>query len=152
VHKWGIRKRHLRELRRRVPPQRAEVPAAPAPAPEPPKLVAIPTGTVITLRITQALSSKNSKTGDTFTATVASPVSINGQVVGPASSAAQGTVVQAQAKGKVKGEGVLQVTLTQLTVKGRSYAIQTAVWGQTEKGKGKRTNCDHPGAAQLPAR
>lgn len=53
-----------------------------------------------------------------------------------AGHAAQGTVVQPQAKGKVKGERVLQVTLTQLTVKGRSYAIQTAPWSQTERGKG----------------
>jgi hypothetical protein len=70
---------------------------------------------------------------------VADPVSVGGKVVIPASSTARGAVSNAQAKGKVKGEGVLQLTLNQVTVKGHSYPIATSMSSQTEKGKGKRT-------------
>jgi len=49
------------------------------------------------------------------------------------------TAVEAQAKGKVKGQGVLQLSLTHVTVSGQSYPVKTSVWSQTQKGKGERT-------------
>jgi hypothetical protein len=111
----------------------------------------VPTGTAITVRVDQALGSKSSKTGDTFTATVANPVSVNGKVVIPAQSSATGTVVKAQAKGKVKGEAVLQLALTQITINGRNYPIATNMSSSTEKGKGKRTAVTTGGGAAIGA-
>jgi len=86
-------------------------------------------------------------TGDSFSATVADPVSVDGKVVIPASSAAQGTVVDAKAKGKVKGEARLQLALTKITIKGHSYPIEASMAGLTEKGKGKRTAATTGGGA-----
>src|SRR3974377_1760839 len=134
-----------------APSEPAPAPAAaPAPAPAPPpepQPIVVPAGTAITVTLGQALSSKTSQAGGVFTATVASPVSAGGEVAVPAKSGAQGTVVAAKAKGKVKGEGLLELQLTQLTIKGRPYAIQTSVWSQTEKGKGKRTAVTTGGGA-----
>lgn len=116
--------------------------ATPAPAPEPPpppQPVVIPAGTVITVRLGQAVGSKTSTTGDSFSATVASPVSVGGQVVIPASSPAGGTVVEAKAKGKVKGEARLKLALKHVTINGHKYPIATSMSSTTEKGKGKRT-------------
>ena len=114
-------------------------PVAEAPKPEPPKPVVIPAGTVITVRVGQALGSKTSTTGDSFTATVADPVSVGGKVAIPSGSEATGTVVEAKAKGKIKGEARLQLALTKVTIKGHTYPVESSIASETAKGKGKRT-------------
>jgi hypothetical protein len=121
------------------PAPAAAVAPAPKPVPAPPKPLVIPAGTVITVRVAQALGSKTSSTGDSFSATVANPVAVEGKTAIPAGSAAQGTVVEAKAKGKVKGEGVLQLALTSVTIKGHTYPIRGEMSSMTAKGKGKRT-------------
>jgi len=74
----------------------ANTPApAPAPAPEPPppppppKPIIISSGTVLTVRLQQALSSKTNSQGDPFNATLAEPVTVHGQTVVPAARACQ---------------------------------------------------------------
>lgn len=118
----------------------------PEPPPPPPPIV-VPSGTAITVRVSQGLSSKTSQSGTPFTGVVVNSVSAGGTVAIPASSTVQGTVVTAKAKGKVKGEGVLELALTQVTIKGHAYPLQTSVWSQTEKGKGKRTAATTGGGA-----
>lgn len=119
----------------------------PAPRPEPPKPIVIPAGTVLTVRLDQALGSKASHTGDSFSATVATPVSVGGKVAIRASSVASGTVVEAKAKGKIKGEARLQLALKKITIKGQTYVIDASMAGLTEKGKGKRTAATTGGGA-----
>jgi hypothetical protein len=117
--------------------------AAPPPPPPPPvekpKPIVVPSGTTITITVGQALSSKTSQTGQTFIGTVAQPVSAGGRTAIPAGSTVSGTVVTAKSKGKIKGQGELDLALTSVTVKGQTYNIQTGVMAQTVKGKGKRT-------------
>jgi len=123
----------------------------PALAPEPPKPVVIPAGTVITVVLDQALSSKSSHTGDDFSATVAEPVSIDGKVVIPKSSIAKGKVVEAKAKGKVSGEARLKLALSSIVIGGSPYAISTTMTENTAKGKGKRTAATTGGGAAVGA-
>ena len=99
----------------------------------------IPAGTTISVRTGQALSSKTSQTGQSFTATLANSVSVGGKVAIPASSPVTGSVVAAKAKGKVKGEGELDLALTAISIQGKSYTISTNTLEQTIKGKGTRT-------------
>jgi BON domain len=115
--------------------------AAPPPPPpvEKPKPIVVPSGTTITITVGQALSSKTSQTGQTFIGTVAQPVSAGGRTAIPAGSTVSGTVVTAKSKGKIKGQGELDLALTSVTVKGQTYNIQTGVLDNTVKGKGKRT-------------
>ena len=121
---------------------------APAPAPEPkPEPLVIPAGTAITIKTGQALSSKESQSGQTFTATIAQPVSIHGRTAIPSGSSVTGTVVTAKAKGKIKGEGELDLTLTSVAIKGHTYTLQTNAYESTAKGKGKRTAVTTGGGA-----
>jgi hypothetical protein len=127
---------------------------APAPAPEPPPPpppIVVPAGTTITVRLTQALSSKESTSGQSFSGTVANSVSVEGKVAIPSGSPVSGTVVSAKAKGKIKGQGELQLTLNSLTIKGAPYTIATNTWEQVEKGKGKRTAATTGGGAAVGA-
>jgi hypothetical protein len=114
----------------------AAAPAVEKPKPQP---IVIPAGTVLTVRTVQGLSSKTSQEGQPFTATLAQPISVEGRAAIPAGATVTGTVVTAKSKGKIKGEGELALSLTNISVAGRSYPIKTSVLSSTEKGKGKRT-------------
>jgi BON domain len=125
----------------------AEQAAQATPPPPPPPPIVVPTGTILTVRVGQALSSKNSNSGDRFTATLAQPVSVEGVPAIPAGSALRGTVVTAKSKGKIKGEGELDLVLTSVTVQGQAYNIKTNLLENTVKGKGKRTAATTGGGA-----
>jgi len=120
--------------------EQATQPAAPpAPAPAPPEPIVVPAGTILTVRVGQTLSSKTSQTGQTFLATLAQQVNVQGTAAIPVGSTISGTVVAAKEKGKVKGEGQLALALRSITVLGQTFNIQTDVLENTVKGKGSRT-------------
>jgi hypothetical protein len=130
-----------------VQPGPAEQAAAQAPPPPPPPPVVVPAGTVLTVRVGQALSSKESQAGQGFPATLAQSVSVGGVTAIAAGSTVRGAVVTAKAKGKIKGEGELTLVLTSITVQGQNYNIKTNVLENTIKGKGKRTAATTGGGA-----
>jgi hypothetical protein len=128
-------------------PPPAPEPAPPPPPPPPPPPLVVPAGTPLTVRTGQALSSKDSQTGQTFLATLAQPVSVKGRAAFPAGSTVSGTVVTAKTKGKIKGEGQLDLALTSISVGSHTYQLQTGVLSSTTKGKGKRTAATTGGGA-----
>ena len=113
----------------------------------PPPPIVVPAGTDIVVTLGQALGSKTSQTGQTFAASVAQPVSVEGQTAIPKGSAVSGTVVTAKEKGKIKGEGQLSLTLKSITVRDHTYRIDTVTLDSTIKGKGKRTAVTTGGGA-----
>ncbi|HLX83758.1 MAG TPA: hypothetical protein VKR59_07660 [Terriglobales bacterium] len=117
----------------------AASPSATPAAPAPPPPVVIPAGTMLTVRLGSAVGSKISSPGDTFRATLASDVTVEGNTVIPKGSLASGTVVDAKALGKFKGGALLELRLTSITINGSPTSIATAAVSRTEKGKGKRT-------------
>ena len=129
-----------------APPVASAPPPPPVEKPKPQPIV-VPAGTVLTVRTGQPLSSKSSQTGQAFLATLAQPVSVNGRSALTTGSTVSGTVVTAKAKGKVKGEGQLDLSLTNISVGGHTYQIQTGVLSSTVKGKGKRTAATTGGGA-----
>jgi BON domain len=122
-------------------------PVAQAAPVEEPKPIVIPAGTVLTVITGQPLSSKTSTAGQTFIATLAQPVGADGRTALPKGATASGTVVTAKAKGKIKGEGQLDLTLTSISVRGHTYPIKTNLLSSTVKGKGKRTAATTGGGA-----
>ena len=103
------------------------------------KQVALPAGTVVTVRLSSAVGSKISAKGDHFSATVATPVQLDGKVVVPAGAEALGKVVEAVPQGRFKGAAVLRLVLESVSVNGDSYDVQTSSVSRYQKGKGKRT-------------
>jgi BON domain len=123
-------------------------PAASAPAPAPPPApIVVPAGTELTVTVDQALSSKTSQAGQAFMATVAQPVTVEGRTAIPKGSSVSGKVLAAKAKGKIKGEGELSITLTSVTIRGKNYPLATGSLDSTVKGKGKRTAVTTGGGA-----
>jgi BON domain len=112
-----------------------------------PQPIVVPAGTTLTVTTSQALSSKNSQSGQTFLAILAQPISVEGRPVLPKGATVSGKVVNAKAKGKIKGQGELSLTLTSISLQHHTYDIQTSVLSSTSKGKGKRTAATTGGGA-----
>jgi hypothetical protein len=116
-----------------------------------PQPVVVPAGTTLTVRLGQAVGSKISQPGQSFSATLSSPVAVDGNTVIPAGAAAQGVVVDAKPLGRFKGGAVLELKLSSITVNGSEKSIQTSAVTRTEKGKGKRTAVLAGGGAAVGA-
>jgi hypothetical protein len=119
-------------------------PAAPAntpPPPPPPQPVTytIPAGTRITVRLAQTIASNTAHAGDSFDATVTSPIIVKGKTLVATGSTASGTVTAANSRGKFKGAGVLSLRLASLRIAGNRTPIDSSIWSRTLSGKGKRT-------------
>ena len=131
------------------PPTAQATEAVPAEHNEKPKPqpIVLPSGTVLTVRTSQTLSSNTSQAGQPFEATLAQPVSVGGRKALPAGTRVSGTVVTAKKQGKIKGAGELALALTSVSMAGHTYQIHTSVMETTEKGKGKRTAATTGGGA-----
>lgn len=126
------------EPSRTEPPQPEPAPAEPAPAvnvppdspapaaPEPPAQVTLRSGILLSARTVEGLSSERNQIGDTFTATLDQPLSVDGWVIAERGARLEGKIVQSQRAGRVKGLSNLAIELTQLvTSDGQRIPIQT---------------------------
>jgi hypothetical protein len=89
-----------------------------APAPEPTTMVTVPKGTEISATVGQTLATDTSKVGDTFAASLTTPIEVEGMTVIPKGAKVTGRVV------KVK-KHELKVTLASVVVHGKSYDLET---------------------------
>jgi hypothetical protein len=108
-------------------------------APPPPAVVELPAGTSLRVRLDSDLGSKISQPGDSFTATIADEVVVNGQTIIHKGARAEGTVIDAKPLGKFKGGAVLSIRLERVHTKWGSYPVATSSIARAEKGKGKRS-------------
>ncbi len=134
-----------------APPRRAASSPAPSAVPAAPATIELPAGTNIRVRLDQDLGSKISQPGDSFTATVADDVVVNGQTAIARGARADGTVIDAKALGKFKGGALLVVKLERVTTNYGSYPVSTSSVQRAEQGKGKRTALFAGGGAGLGA-
>ena len=130
-----------------APGQQAAAPQTPPP----PAVITIPSGTPIRVRLDQELGSKISQPGDSFAATVANDVLVNGEVVIPKEARADGTVIDAKPLGRFKGGALLAIKLERVHTRWGSYPVATSTIDKAEKGKGKRSAAFIGGGAGLGA-
>ena len=126
-------------------------PAMMAAAPPPPPPLVIPAGTHVAVSLGQTLGSKISQPGETFTATVASPILIGGRTAIRAGATATGTVIDAKPLGRFKGGAVLSLRLDTVRAQGATYQVASSTIERVESGKGKRTAGFVGGGAGLGA-
>jgi hypothetical protein len=86
----------------------------------------IPAGTEFTVRVQLALSSADSRVGDSFQAVLDEPVVIAGRTVLPRGTPFTGSVVAARASAGPQDPGYMRVTLASMAVDGKSIALQTS--------------------------
>src|SRR6266566_1289234 len=111
------------------------------------KPMVVPVGTVLTVNLGEALGSKISQPGQTFSATLAQPVTVGGETVLAKGATASGTVVDAKPLGRFKGGALLQLKLNSVS----DLPVETSSVVRTATGKGKRTATMVGGGAGLGA-
>jgi hypothetical protein len=109
------------------------------PPPPPPKPLVVPADTIVSVVLDQAVGSKISTPGQAFSATVQSPIEVDGRLAIPKGARASGIVKDAKPAGRFKGAATLELTLTSITVRNDDYNVQTTAPTETSTGKGKRT-------------
>jgi hypothetical protein len=90
----------------------------------------LPSGTLVTVQLEDSLSTTNVHAGDSFTASIAAPLTIDGDTLIERGTAVTGRVESAQSQadrpGLVSGSGYFRLTLNAITVEGRQLALQTS--------------------------
>jgi len=113
--------------------------AAPAPAPAGPGTVTLPSGTEISVRMIDSVDTERNKAGDTFHASLASPIVLDGRIAVPKNADLEGQVVELESAGRFAGRSSLALVLSGVTVNGRSYPLETEQYVQQGSSRGKRT-------------
>lgn len=109
-------------------PRTSQPRSNPTPAPRPaptPVGTTVAAGTQLRITFPTEVSTKNMVAGDSFTATLAEDVMVNGRVVFPAGSTVNGHIVEAVRPGKSSGRGKMVLAYDSISAYGKSYSIDT---------------------------
>jgi hypothetical protein len=112
-------------------------PAPPTPPPAPKKMT-IALGTTLAIRLVDAIDSETSQQGETFRATLDSPLTAEGEVAIPAGYNVEGHIVDVKSAGKFAGQSVLVLQLDRISAGGKSYSLQTDEYRR--QGSNRTTN------------
>ncbi len=115
----------------------ASTPPQPA-APELAK-VTIPEGTAVTIRLIDPVDTAKNKEGDTFRASLESPIVIQDKTVVPKNSEVQARLVSAKSAGHFSGSSSIVLVVTRITVGNKTYDVQTGEFIKQGASRGKRT-------------
>ena len=86
----------------------------------------IPSGTAITVRLQNAVSSATSHAGEEFAATLDQPIVIDGKTVAPEGTQVMGRVLAARHSGRLAHPGYLRIALASLTLDGKAVPVQSS--------------------------
>ena len=129
------------------PPSRRRRSATPAP----PKVVTLPAGTTINVRLTQAIDVDVSQAGMSFKGVVDDPVMIGGAIVIPRGASAMLQAVKVEQSGKMKGSDKITLKLNAVGFGGMVHQVATTYVESKGKGEGKKTARKVGGGAGLGA-
>lgn len=83
-------------------------------------------GTLINVRLQQAISSASARSGDEFAAVLAEPLVSNGQTLAPAGAPVSGRVLAARKSGRMHDSGYLRLALASVEIKGKSVPVHSS--------------------------
>jgi BON domain-containing protein len=113
---------------------------APAPvAPPPPQKVTIPAGTSLAIRLVDPIDSETAQPGQTFHATLDSPLTVEGDTALAAGHDVEGHVVDVKSAGKFAGQSLLVLQLDRISAAGKTYSIETDQYRRQGSSRTKNT-------------
>jgi hypothetical protein len=90
----------------------------------------VPAGTLLTVQLQGSLSTDKVRAGDRFTASLAAPLTIDGETLIQSGTAVTGRVESEQAHaglpGLIPGSGYFQLTLSTISIDGKPIELQTS--------------------------
>ena len=105
--------------------------------------------TPLRVQVLQSLDSKHSQPGDNFRGVLAKSILVDGLVALPRGAPVEGTVVDAQDAGRLKGKPLLALQITNVRVGDAKYQLTTQPWMHEGPGKGGRTAVNIVGGTLL---
>ncbi len=108
-------------------------------APPEPVFVTIPAGDRLSVRMIDAIDTKNNAPGQSFRASLDSPLIANDRVIVPAGSPATVLLDNSRAAGRIKGSSELAVRVTSIGYQGHQYPVNSSVYEEQGKARGKQT-------------
>jgi len=117
-------------------------PPKPVAGPSGPKLITLPAGSAVPVRVTDEIDTKIAKAGDTFHGTTATSVTMNGFTLIPAGTPVMGRVIEAKAAGHFSGAADLSIELVSVRIQGANGPQDVSVLTQplSSKAQGRGTN------------
>jgi len=135
-----------------APPAPPAGPAIDVPkTPRAPAVFEIPAGTPIRVTLIDGVSSRKSKSGDMFRATLAEPVVVDGTRVLEKGVKVQGRVLDAEQSGRVKGRAKISLTLMSVMDGEKQHPISTKPFSVEAQSTKKRDAGIIGGAAGIGA-
>ncbi len=119
------------------------------PAPPPP--VTIQAGTRISIRTIDSIDTSVNQMGDTFRATLQSPLMVEDRVVVPEGTEVEGRIAELKSAGRFAGRSEVAIELSKLIINGRSYPIETDQFTRQGSSRGKATAAKVGGGAAIGA-
>lgn len=89
------------------------------------QLVTVPAGTKIPIRLDQGISTEKNNSGDTFSATLDGPLTVNGKTLAPAGTRVEGLLTNVIEAGRVEGRASLTMVLRRMMVDQDDYTLST---------------------------
>jgi hypothetical protein len=122
------------------PPPVDPPPTTPPPAAPPaPTKVTIEQGTPISIRLIDSIDSEKNQVGETFHASLNTPLSAEGSEAIPAGTDVTGHIVDLRSAGKFKGQSLVVLQLDSIAANGKSYELQTDQYRKEGSSRGKNT-------------
>jgi hypothetical protein len=103
------------------------------------KMVTVPAGTILLVRMIDTVDSSKNAVGSRFTASLETNLEVNGMVVAPAGTKVYGRLAQAKEAGRLAGKSELQLELTEIVVNGSAYPILSSDYQVKGKSSGGRS-------------
>jgi len=117
----------------------APPPAPVPPPPPPPPKVTIEQGTQLSVRLVDGIDSEKNQTGQTFHATLNTPLTVDGSEVIPAGIDVTGHIANLQSASKFAGQSLVVLQLDSLSAGGSTYNLQTDQYRKEGSSRGKNT-------------
>jgi len=89
------------------------------------QVTTIPAGTPLHVRLDESVSTRANRAGDGFSATLSTPIQIDGRTLVPGGTQFKGHVTAAAASGRMKGRAVIGLTLDSFALGGREFQVRT---------------------------
>jgi hypothetical protein len=119
-------------------PQPVQTPPPPPPPPPVARVVTLPAGSTLPVRVTQTLDSATTQVGDSFSGAIATDIVQDGMLLIPRGSTVNGRVSEVHEAAHFKGSALLTVELIGVNAKGERISVSTQPY--TVEGKGRGTN------------
>jgi hypothetical protein len=89
------------------------------------KALVVPANTAIYVRLQQSISSTTAQPGQDFAAVLDEPLVVEGQTLATEGTEVTGKIVAARESGHLHNAGYLRITLSSITLKGKTVPLQT---------------------------